>query len=141
MQDCFRLHPEIYGDELANSEPPEDDEPVIAGAIDAAVEGITEDAPSTTVSISSSATSSIPSSPSKLESESRTRTPPPDTLTSPTPSDSNLHPVHTTNDDDSAKNARAEAATAQVKKDHETKGEEELVPKEWHDTRQKNDVQ
>ena len=121
MQDCFRLHPDIYGDELADPGPPEDDESAIAGAVDAAVEGIAEDAPISTIPASASA---LAQPPVKMEQASKselgTRTPPPETLSSPTPSDTNIHPAHTTDDDDAAKSERAKKATEQVQRDNET---------------------
>ena len=138
MQDCFREHPDVYGDELADPGPPEDDdEPAIAGAVDAAVEGIAEDAPISTITTSASALVH-PSQSSASEADTKTRTPPPESLPSPTPPHTNIHPAHTTNDHDAAKGRRAKIATEQAKQDHETGGEEELVPKEWHDTRKEN---
>ena len=117
MQDCFRLHPDVYNDELADDEPSEDDEPAIAGAVDVAVNGIAEDVPVSNVPASSNPplTSSLSST-----SDSVPRTPPPET----TPRDADVHPA---NDDD---------ATRQLKRD----GQEELVPKQWHDARQKNEA-
>ena len=143
MQDCFRLHPDVYNDELADPEPSEDDEPSIAGAVDAAVNGIAEDVPVSNVPISSNPplTSSPSSAPEIPRSDSIPRTPPPETLSAPTPRDADVHPAHTTDaDDDAAKSARAKKATRQVKREYESDGQEELVPKEWHDARQKNDA-
>lgn len=143
MQDCFRLHPDVYGEELADPGPPEDDEPAIAGAVDAAVDGVAEDLPVSTIPASSNppSTSSLPQTSAAPNSASRSSssTPPPETLSSPTPSDSGVHPAHTTDDDDAEKSRRAKQATEQVKKDHDTGSQEELVPKEWHDTRPKNE--
>lgn len=145
MQDCFRLHPDDYPEELADPGPPEDDEPAIGGAVDVAVGGVAEDLPISSIPQPSDSPSvsslSEPSDLSGSETKSRNRTPPPETLASPTPSDADIHPSHTTNDDDKAKSAKAKTATEQVRRDHETGGQEELVPKEWHDTRQKNDAQ
>ena len=142
MQDCFRLHPDVYGDELADPGPPEDDEPAVADAVDAAVNGIAEDVPVSNVPASSNPplTSSLSSTSEPSRSKSVPRTPPPETLSTPTPQDADNHPVHTTDDDDAKKTARAKQATRQVKRDHGSDGQEELVPKEWHDTRQKNDA-
>ena len=138
MQDCFRLHPDVYGDELADPGPPEDDEPAIAGAVDAAVNGIAEDLPVSNVPASSNPplTSSLSptSEPSRSESSS-----PPETLPTPTPRNADVQSAHTT-DDDATKTARAKEATEQVKRDHESDAQEKLVPKEWHDTRQKSDA-
>lgn len=142
MQDCFRLHPDVYDDQLANPELPEDDddeEPALADAVDAAIEGIAGDAPVSTLPTSASALaqpseSSTPSS----QAESRAGIPSSEEFPSPTPSDTNIHPSGTNIEDDIS--GRAKDATEQVKRDHETGGEEQLVPKEWHDTRQKNDV-
>lgn len=145
MQDCFRLHPDDYPDELADSGPPEDDEPAIAGAVDAAVEGVAEDSPVSSIPRPSDSPSisslSEPLRASDSETKPTNRAPPPETLSSPTPSDAGIHPANTTNDDDEAKSAKAKAATEQVRRAHETDGQEELVPKEWHDTRQKNVAQ
>ena len=141
MQDCFRLHPDVYGDELADPGPPDDEEPAVAGAVDAAIGGIAEDLPVSNVPVSSNpplSSSLLSSEPSRPESV--TRTPLPETLSTPTPRDADVHPAHTTDDDDAVKTARAKKATEQVKRDHESDGQEELVPKEWHDTRQKNDA-
>lgn len=142
MQDCFRLHPDVYGDELADPGPPEDDEPAIAGAVDAAIDGIAEDVPVSNVPASSNPplTSSLSSTSETPRSDPAPRTPPPETLSTPTPRDADVHSAHTTDDDDAAKSARAKKAKAQVKRDYESAGPEELVPKEWHDTRQKNDA-
>ena len=142
MQDCFREHPDVYGDELADPGPPEDDdEPAIAGVVDAAVEGFAEDAPISTMATSASALAQ-PSESSNPASESKSgaRTPPPESLSSTSPPDTNIHPAHTTDDNDAAKRERAKKATEQVKQDHGPGGEEKLVPKEWHDARQKNDA-
>ena len=142
MQECFRLHPDIYGDELADPGPPEDDEAAIAGVVDAAVGGIAEDVPVSNVPASSNTplTSSLLSTSEPSRSESAPRTPPPETLSTPIPRDADIHPAHTTDDDDAGKSARAKKAKAQVKRDYESDGQEELVPKEWHDARQKNDA-
>ena len=142
MQDCFRLHPDVYGDELADPGPPEDDEPAVAGAVDAVVDGIAEDVPVSNVPASSNPplTSSLSSTSEHSRSESVSRTPSPATLSTPTPRDADVHPAHTTDENDAAKSARAKNASEQVKRDHESYGQEELVPKEWHDTRQKNDA-
>ncbi|KAL8794402.1 MAG: hypothetical protein Q9195_002989 [Heterodermia aff. obscurata] len=114
MQDCFRLHPDVYGDELADPGPPEeDDEPAIAGAVDAAVDGIADVPASANPPLTSSLSSTSESSP---------RTPPPETLSTSTPRDADIHPAP----DGGA------GATEQVKES------EELVPKEWHDARQKS---
>ena len=126
MQECFREHPDVYDDQLANPEPPEDDdEPAVADAVDAAIEGIAGDGP----------VSTIPTSASALVQPSESSTPPsqPESTIRTPPSDTSFN-------DDVAQIGRAKDATEQVRKDHETGGEEQLVPKEWHDTRQKNDV-
>ena len=127
MQECFREHPDVYDDQLANPEPPEDDDdPALAEAVDATVEGIAGDAPVSTLPTSASALaqpSESSTSPSQPESTIR------------------IPQLDTSVDDGAAQTGRAKDATEQVKRDHETGGEEQLVPKEWHDTRQKNDVQ
>lgn len=142
MQDCFRLHPDVYGDELADPGASEDDEPAIAGAVDAAVNGIAEDLPVSNVPASSNPplTSSLSPTSEVSRSGSLPRTPPPETLPTPTPRNAEVHPAYTTDDDEAAKTARAKEATEQVKRDHESDGQEKLVPKEWHDTRQKSDA-
>ena len=102
MQDCFRLHPDVYSDELADPGPPEndDDEPALADAVDAVVEGIAGDAPVSTLPTSASALSQ-PSESSTQGSrlEPRTGTPPSDSV-----------------DDDAKFFGTAKEATEQVKK-------------------------
>ena len=144
MQDCFRLHPDVYSDQLADPGPPEgdDDEPALAGAVDAAVEGIAGDAPVSSLPTSASALAQpSESSTAALQPESSTNSSPSETLFSSTPMDTNIHPSSTSTEDEAIQTGRAKDATEQVKRDHETGGEEQLVPQEWHDTRQKNDVQ
>ncbi len=134
MQDCFRRHPDTYGDELADPGPPDDEESEIAGAVegvtgDASIAPIFDAAPSSPslVAPTTSSTDSLPTEP---------QTPPPATLSSPTPSDTDIHPAPTTNDDDTSKTARAKSATEQVRDENgdTREGEDELVTKEWHDT-------
>ena len=143
MQECFRAHPEDYPDELANPGPEDGEEPALGGAVDAAVDSIAEDVPVSNIpalSDSLPVSSSLqPLDASTTGTASKEMTPPPQTLSSSIPSDASVHPAHTTNDNDQAKTERAEAARDQVRRDHETGGQEELVPKEWHDTRQKTD--
>lgn len=143
MQDCFREHPDVYGDELADSGPEGPDEPEISEAVDSAVSSVAEDVP-----ISTTPSTVLPPSSSPLisnSSESPTpspRAPPPtSTLSNPVPQDADRHPAHTSDDDNSLKRQRANAATKQVAKDHGDQGEDgdELVPKEWHDTRKMNE--
>jgi len=128
MQDCFRQHPDTYGDELADPGPPDDEEAEIAGSVaeDSPLAPIPDTAPSSTPFTTSSTDSSPPES----------QTQPPATLSSPTPSDTDIHPAPTTNDDDTSKTARAKSATEQVRDENgdTREGEDELVTKEWHDT-------
>jgi len=138
MQDCFRQHPDTYGDELADPGPPDDEESEIAGA----VEGVAEDAPLAPVSdVVTSSPSVAPTTSSTDSSAAESQTPLPATLSSPTPSDADIHPAHTTNDSDGSKTARATSATQQVRDEHGDKveGEDELVTKEWHDTTKLNE--
>jgi len=131
MQDCFRQHPDTYGDELADPGPPDDEGSEIVGGIDASPATLsTAPIPSPASSSKSSTTSST----DLLAAEPQTQ--PPATLSSPTPSDADIHPVHTTNDDNVSKTARAKDATEQVSDEHSDTGEggDELVTKEWHDT-------
>jgi len=133
MQDCFRQHPDTYGDELADPGPPDDIESEIAGA----VEGATKDSPLPPIpgAAPSSPPSVAPTTSSTDSSPPESQTPPPATLPSPTPSDADIHPAHTT-DDDASKTARARSATEQVGDENADtrEGEDELVTKEWHDT-------
>lgn len=142
MQDCFREHPDIYGDELADPEPDGPEQPELAGAVDSAVESVAEDTP---VSVTPSVVpppseSPLPSRSSDSQEQSQ-RTPPPQTLSNPVPKDADNHPAHTSDDDDRVKIQKAKTAREQVRCEHIDPGEngEELVPKEWHDTRRMNE--
>lgn len=136
MQDCFRQHPDTYGDELADPGPPDDEESAIAGA----VEGVSVDTPLASIpdAAPSSPSSIVPTTSSTDAFATESQTPPPATLSAPTPSDADIHPAHTTNDDDASTTARAKSAAEQVRDQHGDTGEggDELVTKEWHDTTQ-----
>ena len=132
MQDCFRQHPEIYGDELADSGPDDGpEEPGIAGIAETGEDVPVPAMPDTVASTRTSVEAT--SSPQATSST----TPPPTTLSSPTSPDAGIHPAHTTDVDDNSKTARAKSATEQVRSQHSDTGEggDELVPKEWHDSR------
>ena len=130
MQDCFRRHPDTYGDELADPGPPDDEESEIASSVaeDAPLAPI-PDAASSSPSVASTTSSTDPSPPEP-------QTQPPAPLSSPTPSDVDIHPAHTTTNDDPSKTARTKSAAEQVGDQPEDtgEGEDELVTKEWHDT-------
>ncbi len=132
MQDCFRRHPDTYGDELADPGPPDDEESEITGAVEgvaaiASMAPIPDAAPSSP-SVASTTSSTDPSPPEP-------QTQPPAPFSSPTPSDADNHPAHTT-DDDASNTARARSAAEQVRDQpgDTGEGEDELVTKEWHDT-------
>lgn len=141
MQDCFRQHPETYGDELADPGPDDDrpEEVEVTGAVDSAVKGIAEDAPISPVPDASAKPEPVAAlNASSEDTETLQQTsPPPATLSSPTPTDAEIHPAHTTDDDDALKTARAKSAATQVAQDHKDSGEggDDLVPKEWHDAK------
>ena len=142
MQDCFRQHPETYGDELADPGPDDEnsENTGITEAVDSAVAGVAEDAPMS--SVTDAVPLSQPSSSTIRSSADDSTRPPPSTTISPTsPSDGNIHPVHNTDDDDDSKTERVRSATAHVKEHHDDTGEggDDLVPKEWHDTRKMNE--
>ena len=143
MQDCFREHPDIYGDELADPGPDGPDEPEVADAVDSAVASVAEDVPVSTTPSAVPPPSSSPllSKPSENPTPSQGAPPPPSTLSNPVSQDAERHPAHTSNDDDRLKSQRAKAAAKQVASNHRDQGEdgEELVPKEWHDTRKMNE--
>ena len=128
MQDCFRQHPDTYGDELADPGPPDDEESEIAGVVEGAPLASIPD-------IDSSSPSSVaPTTSSTNTSTTESHVQPPATLSSPTPSNTDIHPAHTTDNDDASKTARAKSAAEQVRDEHrDTGGEDELVTKEWHD--------
>jgi len=136
MQDCFRQHPDTYGDELADPGPPDDEESEIAGA----VEGASKDSPLAPIPDAAPSSPNFTTSPTD-SSAAESQTPPPTTLSSPTLSDADIHPAHTTNDDDASKTARAKSATEQVRDEHSDtrEGGDELVTKEWHDTTELNE--
>lgn len=122
MQDCFRLHPDTYGDELANPEPPDDEESDITGAVEGApLATISDTAPSSPSSIASTSTSTNSSQP-------ESQIPPPPTLS---PSDADINPAHT----DGSRIERAKSAAEEVRDENGDTGEggEELVTREWLD--------
>ena len=146
MQDCFREHPDVYGDELTNPGPdPEDTDETETGiseAVDSAIESIAEDAPisttPSTVSPPSSSTLSPESSKNPAESRQERH---PSTITNPAPLDADRHPAHTSDKDDRIKPDQVRSAADQVKRKPVDLGEgdDELVPKEWHDARKMNE--
>ena len=141
MQDCFRLHPETYGDELEDNGPDDDGphEAEVAGAVDSAVQGVAEDVP---MSVAPDAAPSIASSTAatKAPTEGSTSAQPQVTNSPSASPNGNIPPTHSIDDDEAAKTDRAKRATAQVRKEHNDAGEggDDLVPKEWHETRKIN---
>ncbi|KAK3061809.1 hypothetical protein LTS18_005386 [Coniosporium uncinatum] len=121
MQDCFREHPEIYGAEL------EDDEEVAAAeAADATGEAAPIPA-NATASLDNDASNAAPSS-----SASASRDP----ADSSREKVAHNKPLNPPPADKPEKQARAQQATVQVKKEHETTSEsDDLVPKSWHDAK------
>lgn len=140
MQDCFRAHPDIYGDELADPGPDDAEEPGITEAVDSAVTSIAEDVPVSTIPSAVQPPSS-PISLSKSSENPQSSPSAPSTLSNPVPQDADRHPAHTSDEDDRLKSQRAKTATEQVAKEHGDQGEggADLVPKQWHDTRKMND--
>ena len=139
MQDCFRAHPDIYGDELADPGPDDAEEPRITEAVDSAVTSVAEDVPVSTIP------SAVPPPSSPISLSKSSENPQPSSSAPPTPSTlsnpADRHPAHTSDDDDDLKSQRAKTATEQVAKEPRDQGEGEadLVPKQWHDTRKLND--
>ncbi|KAI9825513.1 MAG: hypothetical protein M1819_000505 [Sarea resinae] len=119
MQDCFRLHPDVYGSELEDDEEYEDDADQV-------------ESPELGAATSSPSSSSPPSSPSTAS------TPPPTHGEKVTHVRSNHTPAPA--EEVSAKRDRANAASRQVKEEHAPLDEsDELVPKAAHDSRSMND--
>jgi len=121
MQDCFRDHPEIYGAEL------EDDEEVAAAeAADATGEAAPIPA-NATASLDDDASKGAPSMATSATRDSA------DVSREKVANDKPLNPPAA---DKPEKQARAQHATEQVKKEHEATSESDsLVPKSWHDAK------
>ena len=142
MQDCFRLHPETYGDELEDNGPDGDgpDEAEVAGAVDSTVQGVAEDVPMSAVPdaapsiASSTAATKAPTKGSTVSQRQVTNSP------SASPN-ANILPTQSIEDGEAAKTDRAKRATAQIREEHNDTGEggDDLVPKEWHDTSKINE--
>ena len=142
MQDCFRLHPETYGDELEDNGPDGDgpDEAEVAGAVDSAVQGVAEDVPMSAVPDAAPSILSSTAAP-KAPTEGPTVSQPQVTNSPSAPPNANVPPTHSIDGDEAAKTDRAKRATAQVREEHNDTGEggDDLVPKEFHDTRKMNE--
>ncbi|KAI9727318.1 MAG: Oxidoreductase [Chrysothrix sp. TS-e1954] len=125
MQECFKLHPDVYGAELA--EDAEEEEEAAAGAAAAAAEPAA--APATY--------SGTESSVSRVPDQSVSSVTPSTSLTSSAGRSSTTPPTAASSDSEGAKTQRAQAATSQVKTStvDDSEGGKEIVPKAWRDAR------
>jgi len=116
MQNCFREHPDVYGAELDDDEALEGEE---ALGSETATSGGVEPSPASSSASSSSASSPATSSSSAPKARGEKVAD---------------GPAHV--EEAQGKTERAQAASGQVKADHEAVSEtEEMVPKAWHDSK------